>query len=357
MFGRSLLDELTQATQARAAAKKMPASPSAAASSSADGSMQPKQPDQPPSSILLTPTLKMKQQKIAAEAGPDPWEIREKVAEAFHKEMDPMIIVNVVDSLADQVVQSGDVEQVRLLDGVKGPYFYTGYMLSGAPIWKQIEARPCMSGPLYIFSAGPGSSDDSIGWWVSDAVWVSEKDMNKVSKHSNTKVERLLWADGDAYSPRHVHYPYWHADAHRDIVVMPLWDFSCLLIERCVSLQADLDSALQMHLQASDDAPAAADDDAEDQAKGKPKGKSGHGGWLPKMAQLLAALKASDWPYCFKLMDRFMESSAMLRKLVQDKAARKSLMDEDTDKGKGKGKKGKSKGKGKGKTAKDSEDD
>lgn len=345
MFGRSLMDELTQAMQAKAEAKKMPAAHSTAAGSSA-GPGKPQEPAYPPPAIMR-PCPKTKQQKAAAaaEAGPDPWELREKVAEAFHKEMDPMIMVVVLDKLADQAVKSGDAEQVRMLDGCKGPYFYSGFKLNGNPVWKQIEARPGMAGPCMWFQVGQGASDESVGWWCSDAIWVSEKDMNKVSKHSGTAVQRVLWADGDAYSPRRVHFPVWQPEVNRDIVVMPLWDFSCLLIERCAALEADLDSALQVKAHA-------ADEDPEDAGKGKSKGKASggqHGGWMPKMAQMIAALQTSDWPYTFKLIDRFMDSSSMLRRLVEEKVHRKSLMEEDADNGKGKHGKPKGKGKGKGK--------
>ena len=52
---------------------------------------------------------------------------------------------------------------------------------------------------------------------------------------------------------------------------------------------------------------------------------------MPKMAQLICAIKASDWGYMQKLIDRFVSGSEALKNLVKQKLKIKK----GKDKGKG----------------------
>ena len=70
------------------------------------------------------------------------------------------------------------------------------------------------------------------------------------------------------------------------------------------------------------DSDVDADDDGDNRGKGKgsagPKSE-GHGGYMPKLAQIMAAIYRNDEQYSNKLADRFYSGSAMLRKLVNSK--------------------------------------
>ena len=48
------------------------------------------------------------------------------------------------------------------------------------------------------------------------------------------------------------------------------------------------------------------------------------GGWMPKVAQMMAAVYSKDWAYAEKLSNRFYEESCALAKLVDMKLRCKS---------------------------------
>ena len=49
-----------------------------------------------------------------------------------------------------------------------------------------------------------------IGWYCADAVYISEKDMHKASKHLERDVTIYAWGSGanDDQWPNEIHFPY-----------------------------------------------------------------------------------------------------------------------------------------------------
>ena len=106
-----------------------------------------------------------------------------------------------------------------------------------------------------------------------------------------------------------------------------LWISYNLALLRIAELETDLDRL-------ADDpvATGAKQPNHPPPIKGKGnKGSGKHGGWMPKMAQLICAIKASDWGYMQKLIDRFVSGSEALKNLVKQKLKIKK----GKDKGKG----------------------
>ena len=275
---------------------------------------------------MLTPTSKAKSRKVDE----DPWQVREQVAEAVFSDMDSVIVVDVGNDLQDSIINSDNAELVVACEALKGSYFFTGQHLNGYPVWKQVA--PCVHAPdplcWFVLGEGHGTSKP-IGWYCADAVFSSEKDMHKVAKHIGRDVVIYAWgvcAAGGNW-PEEVHFPWWEKARAKDITVDSLWTSYNLALLRIAELETDLDRS-------ADDpvATGAKEPNHPPPIKGKGnKGSGKHGGWMPKMAQLICAIKASDWGYMQKLIDRFVSGSDALKNLVRQKLKIKK----GKDKGKG----------------------
>jgi hypothetical protein len=325
-MGRDLVKEMeerrAEAASTAASSLAMPASPKGPHPAASNAKAA--------ANALLAPTAKTKSCKVDE----DPWQVREDVAGAVFSDMDSVIVVDVGNDLQDSIISSDNAELVVACEALKGSYFFTGQYLNGYPVWKQIA--PCVHSAdqlcWFVMGEGHGTSKP-IGWYCADAVFSSEKDMHKVAKHIGRDVVIHAWgacAAGGNW-PEEVHFPWWEKARAKDIIVDSLWTSYNLALLRIAELESELEDG--QHRSADEPMATGAKQPSHPPPyKGKgSKGSGKHGGWMPKIAQLICAIKASDWAYMQKLIDRFVSGSDALKNLVKQKLKIKK----GKDKGKG----------------------
>lgn len=323
-----------------------------------------RQPSGKPAEPIMAPKAKAsphqyaKKQKIQEL---DEWELRAKCAEAEHRDLDPCILVCAAPELVSTVVNKGDVTIAAALQRLSGGFHHCALDLFGCPIWKSItfDSDPDPQVSYWFRDANP-TDDGSVGWYCASHVFVSHKDFNKCEKHYVDEQFCLIaWSKGDACRPMAVHFP-WDAKAVEDgIQIGSLWDASVKLMEQKSALEcrvADLENSLdELGGEAKDaEEPEGTEDPdehgyhEEGEAAGAAEGpRAEHGdehergksrnGWMPRMAQLVAAVKTENWNYVGKLCQRFLDQSPALADLVWFKQAR-WWREQSKGKSKGKGK-------------------
>ena len=313
-------------------------------------------PEQPSCAATVEPVVIMQpSSKKAPRAleNVDPWELRKQADAAQFTDMEPVIEITITDSFQDAVVINGNMDEVKDLESIKGAYFKTDVISNNYPVWKQLVPSAHSELPLLLFRIGSGKSkdpDQTAGWFLANHLFVSEKDQNKVAGHVD-KLVVYLWGSASAMHPwpETMHWPYWARNACPDIVVETIWTAYNNLQLRYIALENDL-----LKLQEINNMKSAAEgDDANDRrpktpeteptedhyeaaykGRGKQQQPKKHGGWLPKMAQLIVSIQSSDWVWMHKLIGRFLESSQPLRQVV----SKKRMIKKGVDKGCGKSK-------------------
>ena len=74
----------------------------------------------------LMATAKHKVPKLTSPEPDDMERIRESLDEAFHRELDPVIVIKASDQLCDEIVASKDAEMASALDKIPGNYHDVG---------------------------------------------------------------------------------------------------------------------------------------------------------------------------------------------------------------------------------------
>ena len=115
----------------------------------------------------LMATAKHKVPKLTSPEPDDMERIRESLDEAFHRELDPVIVIKASDQLCDEIVASKDAEMVNAIDKIPGNYHDVGIVMNDNPIWKSIEAKD--GKPYYIFC-------NKEGLYLADVAFASDKD-------------------------------------------------------------------------------------------------------------------------------------------------------------------------------------
>ena len=242
-----------------------------------------------------------------------------------------IVILQVADTFADDIVAKGNDAQVQTLDAVSGPMFCTGVLLNDRYIWKSSELSPDVV-PLYLwFNAATGNS--VAGWFLSDDMWSSEKHKNKMQPMVAMWMPAVT--DGDCSTlPLQFHFPYWAKLALEDsnVTIGPAYD---VMAGRLADLALEI-QVLREHEDSraggsGDDAAGNGDRDhgacgsnADDGSAQDVSAQDGwkpqqHGGWLPKVSMMMAAWYNKDYKYVGKLMDRFYYGSFTLKSMVDRK--------------------------------------
>ena len=259
----------------------------------------------------LMATAKHKVPKLTSPEPDDMERIRESLDEAFHRELDPVIVIKASDQLCDEIVASKDAEMVSALDKIPGNYHDVGIVMCDNPIWKSIEAKD--GKPSYIFC-------NQDGWYLADVAFASDKDKAQLKK-AGVSVDIIAWGSGDLL-PRKLHVPYWAAKPCKGLTVQTLWDVA-------MSLADENQQLLELGATNTALTPRQPDEPPNFKGKGDNKGTMKHrGGWLPKMAQLITALWQDNMEYAHKLANRFCNESWMLNDLVQKKIEAAAAVDE-----------------------------
>ena len=226
-------------------------------------------------------------------------------AAEFNPLKDACIVVHVTDKLADEVVAAGDEGDAEALMAAQGVFFATQVLYESKMIWKSVE--PNIAGHHMLF-------------WPKDNGWFCSSQMFFNDKHQ-AKFHPLIsmWCNANPIAelsdlPGTAHFPFWKKAKTDEIIVDTL--FNSLM-------KANADIAF--HTMGVEDTliekpSAGSSDDHKDKDKGKGKGKKGqHGGWIPRVAQLIVAIYKKDWAYAETLANRFYYGWPGLKKVVDMK--------------------------------------
>ena len=301
---------------------------------------------------ILTPTAKPKIARTSGDSGMSlqDMSLQDLVTELDLVEMgefDGVLTLKASDTLCDEALGNCDTddgkEALVALQLVQGQYHSTGYLCHGKDIYKSLEAKTADKADAgthyYIFH----TADE--GWYVSNTIFESRAQVKKLERDRSMTIRILAWADSEAANavvPRQLHWPWWEKEPCAGISVLTLWELCGQLGEACSQLgeanktlteeNSELldqfgsgsgSSGGSMRPAQPDHAPpASAHGDAKGQGKNKGHGH-GHqlksrGGWMPKTASLIVAVRTS-WDYAKLVADRFTNESWALHDLVEHK--------------------------------------
>ena len=197
------------------------------------------------------------------------------------------------DDLADEVVAGGKRAAILALQVCSGFFFSTGVHFNGHVVYKSTEERVDKN-HMYIFHDA-----DEAKWYCADSLWTDHKHRVAIDP-----LISVSFNEGVGDMPGAPCYPFWSDRAEYRVSITTCFEFAT---------KTEMDyRALR---ESVDDADAAKVVKAA-QAKGQ------HGGYMPKIAQIIAAYQKSDWKYVQKLINRFTDQSAALKDLVEDKMRR-----------------------------------
>ena len=170
-------------------------------------------------------------------------------------------------------------------------FFDTGVTVNGRKVWRSMASEGAHL--LWWFQQN--------GWYCANTLWTDEKDKNSVD---NVLIQ--AWAqpaEDSANMPGVVHLAHF---PNYGITVYAAKEACSLMLAEVEDLRSEIWKKPASQAE-NDDAGAKSDVPRQ------------HGGWLPKMAQMIAALWNEDYKYVDKRANRFYFGSQPLQKLVDNK--------------------------------------
>ena len=254
-------------------------------------------------------------------------ELRQAVDEVKHGDHDHVFFIRVKDSFMDEVIdnyETYDLETVMSVQMLsKATFFNTGYLFEENPIYKLAESET----PLYCWKAGDQ-------FWIASQLFSSEKELQQMQKGNDT-IQVAAWGHGGGNGtiPDKLHLPYWSKKVNPSVAVVSIWSayLDCLEhnehMAECLRKQID-DIQNEAPAEAATPEVANAADAEESQGSAvnkdnKQGSNSKRGGWLPKVAKLIAAFWSRKTQQCNELATEYYNSSwtlsAEVDKLLQGK--------------------------------------
>ena len=221
------------------------------------------------------------------------------------------IVVVVDDGFADSILDTGVKDDVRALQAGQGCYFDTKVRLDGKPVWKQVPDAVSSSNDPMIWWFSPDAGFG--GWYCSSDVWATEKEQ-LLLKPLVSYWSRGTDHDQNMPTPGQIHFPFLAKKVNESITVVTLFDKYLDLIadyELETSAMSEQVQCLQMRIADMDNAVAEQKSTADGPKAGAQKPPGQHGGWMPRCAQLIAAIRAKNWQQVQKLADKFYNFSNM----------------------------------------------
>ena len=171
-------------------------------------------------------------------------------------------------------------------------FFDTGVTFNGRKVWRNMRSE----GAHFFWWFGDN------GWYCANTLWT---DANEKDSLDNVLIQ--AWAQpavDSANMPGVVHFPHF-----------PNYGITVYAAHEALSLmQAELE-----HLRSESWKYKPASQAENDDAGAKSDLPKQHGGWMPKMAQIIAAHWNKDYRYVDKLANRFYFGRQPLQKLVDNK--------------------------------------
>ena len=187
------------------------------------------------------------------------------------------------------VVDQAIEEIMELSKKAAGTYVLIEHNKVGSPIFKQVIGSdevnefgmPRVEG-LFLFEDYYDSADVPSGWYISTAY---DLDLGRNLKRGESRLGKILsYAAAGADFPQVWHVPYWWKKGSKTEAISVVPTLQHIAAEND-KLKADLEAAnLAGHPRtpgASGTAPS-------------PRDHGGHGGWMPKAAQVFAAVLDGD---------------------------------------------------------------
>lgn len=308
-----------------------------------------------------------KQLKATAKAQPPKSEpsaamLQEQLDMAVHEDFACTVFFEISYAYQNACIEGTDLDTVKAVQMLTGAaFFQTRHVLNNSSVWKLCDPSTDM-GVLYMFKAADEDGQQQnakASWYVASQIFSSERELQKRAPDLFVAAYGL----GDHEFGYSWHVPYWQKRANDHVSLCSIWSKHMDTLTQCSHLQACLKSVL-------DDAGATEKDDEDPESGGgcetvpmsswdtparerNNSGATSRGGWLPKMAQLIAAIWAKDDAKVMELTDKYYEASSVLGKEID-----KIMFPKKHQQGyKGKGGKGKGGKGGKGKSVKSSDDE
>ena len=207
------------------------------------------------------------------------------------------LVVDINDELADKLVNLRTAHAAEKVQNCLGIYFNTGAMLEHVPVWKQVRAQEGMS-VMYIYKCD--------GWWVcSDHVFQQHTDVfsgnARVVFQANSDFNRPSgdwWPSGLVYSPPRSSSPNY------GFQIEVGYEFMRSLADTTTkSLRDEHDRGESSHMMR--------------RSTTKNAGVGGHGGWLPRAAEIAACVFMGDIEQARAVCDKYYnQGSQSFTKLV-----------------------------------------
>ena len=251
----------------------------------------------------------------------DMTDLRRAVGEAQHSDHDHVFFIRIKDCFQDEVIDSYETYDLETVMSVqflaKATFFMTGYDLYESPIYKLAESEK----PLYCWKEGDQ-------FWIASQLFSSEKELQQLQK-GNDPIHVAAWGHGSGTVPDKLHLPFWSKKHNPSVAVVSIWSAYLDCLEQrdhmaaCLSQNIDeLQNEAFADAGTTEDAGATEDADDADEASGSAekaddfvvnkdinRGHHKRGGWLPKIAKLIAAFWSKRTVHCNELALEYYSSS------------------------------------------------
>ena len=249
------------------------------------------------------------------EAFPEPVAKKPKLTDThnytggFREDLCDAVVIQVLDEyVLDEKMCVQDLEEIQ------GIFWLIGHN-EGVPVFKQ-EPSPASNCKelLFWFYKGHGKNGQDQGWYVSDIMWETAKQMVDCRVLAWCKVPQQ-----DKIIPSAVHMPYWSKKPFKFVTILSLHDFNCRELERLNAENRELSAAVLFDTTEEQSSPRVIMPEEATASKGKGKGgksKQSHGGWCPKAGKLVKAYRKEQWDKCTELCDTYYNESGVIRGIV-----------------------------------------
>ena len=227
----------------------------------------------------------------------------------------PIMFIQIDDPAADLAIDTLADRDLAMLQQIPGAWFNTKIDYNEYPIWKQVDVAMGCHEHLVCFKG-------DNGWYISNEVFADPEDLE-------VHVKIFAWCEDrepEEALPGGFHVPYHGKLCWEGVRAIDGLSFA-------LGLQGELAIALQHE---KDDAGSSDGGDEkhtasqwigpEPEPEHRPAGSTyptpQHGGWMPKMAAVIACYNRHDWRHLERLFDEYLQKSRALQALVERKTRR-----------------------------------
>ena len=265
----------------------------------------PRQPEEPPPTRLrLTMT------------DPSVHELAELAEAAGQSEFNPLkhatVVLMTEDMRSSAFLSSCDDDILASVQACLGIYYNTNLEHCGGFVWKSIHRREVGGVPINIYMF---RTED--GWYAADTVW-----RTATQRKQFQEMATILWwaesvgADFEDVPGAPLHFPWWSSSESDGVSIVYGHDLMLLKDADVVVKRGGTPEGDNGQTGGGDDADGSTDAPKGGKGKEPPRGKGGHGGWMPRCATLISTYEQQDWTAFEWHASEFKQGSFALRKLL-----------------------------------------